>query len=60
MEGYRVIPGCQAHQQVIWQIFIAPFVSVVRDQLLVESIIIIGSYKMMKKFANTQKNGGTW
>ena len=41
-------------------IFIALSVSVVRDQLLVELITIIGSYEMMKKFVNTQKNGGTW
>ena len=45
---------------VIRLIFIAPFVSVVRDQLWVELIIIIGSYEMMKKFTNTQKNGGMW
>ena len=41
-------------------IFIALSVSVIRDQLLVELITIIGSYEMMKKFVNTQKNGGTW
>ena len=46
--------------QIIQLIFIAPFVSVVRDQLLVESIIIFGSYEMMKRFINTQKNGGMW
>ena len=46
--------------QAIWLIFIALSVSVIRDQLLVESITIIGSYEMMKKFVNMQKNGGTW
>ena len=46
--------------QAIQLIFIALSVSVIRDQLLVELITIIGSYEMMKKFVNTQKNGGTW
>ena len=44
--------------QAIWLIFIAPSANVVRYQLLVELITIIGSYKMMKKFVNMQMNGG--
>ena len=49
------LPAAQHSSQLI---FIAPFVSVIRDQLLVELIIIIGSYEMMNKFVNMQKNGG--